>query len=313
MRRELTAARRGRIVVIGAAVLIALTTFAPMAVAKKKGPAVTVNSSVGITPGTQATATANCAKKTHVSGGGWSIAPTFSANGQNAANAGSGTRVNHLVSQPSGGKAWNASVAAFTAPATPGTFTAIARCENNTLGKLAGTISGSSTIPIGQSATVDARCPVGTHALNGGFAASPAGNLTNPALPRLLVTESRRIDTQTWEVQAVNPFGSGSAATLVTSALCERNAKGVSVTEASAASPIVDNGRAAATASCTGKKHTVGGGFQVSPVANTAPAVGIDQMQPSGQKGWLVGSYEYPGFVLPAGSFITAYSYCKKN
>lgn len=303
----------GRIVVAALAAMLALSVLAPAALAKKKGPAVTTNSSVAIAPGTQQIATANCAKQTHISGGGWSVAPTYSANGQNAANAGTGTRVNHLQSQSSGAKSWISSGAAFTAPAQAGTLTGIARCENNSLGKLAGTISGSSTIPISQSTTVDARCPAGTHVLNGGFAASPAGNLANPAQPRLLVTESRRTDTQTWQVQVVNPSGSGSVATLVTSALCERNAKGVSVSEVAAPAPIADNGRTAATASCTGKKHTVGGGFQVSPVTNTAPAVGIDQMQPSGQKAWLVGSYEYPGFVLPAGSFLTAYSYCKKN
>jgi hypothetical protein len=291
---------------------LALGVLAPAALAKSK-TAVTVNSSIAIAPGTQQIATAGCTKQTHISGGGWSVFPTFSANGQNAPNSGSGTRVTHLQSQNSTNRSWTASVAAFTAPASPGTLTGIARCENNSLGKLAGTVSGTSTIPISQAATVDARCPAGTHVLTGGFALSPAGNLANPGQPRPLMTESRRTDTQTWQVQAVNPALSGTVATLVTSVLCERNAKGVSVSEVGAPAAIVDNGRTAATASCTGKKHTVGGGFQISPVAGTAPAVGIDQMQPSGQKAWLVGSYEYPGFNLPAGSFITAYSYCKKN
>jgi hypothetical protein len=293
---------------------LALCVLPPAALGKGKGKsAVTVNSSIAIAPGTQQAATTSCAKKTHVSGGGWSVFPTFSANGQNAPNSGSGTRVNHLQSQPLSPKSWVTSVAALTAPAQAGTLTGIARCENNSLGKLAESVSGSSTIPISQSTTVDARCPQGTHVLTGGFSISPAVNLANPALPRFVVTESRRTDTQTWQVQMVNPLGSGSVATLVTNAFCERNAKGVSVSEAAAPAPIADNSRTAATASCTGKKHTVGGGFQISPVAGTAPAVGIDQMQPSGEKAWLVGSYEYPGFNLPAGSFITAYSYCKKN
>jgi hypothetical protein len=310
-RERTRSSRAGRMVLISLVAVGALCLLAPAAGAK--GKTATRLASVAIAPGTQQAVTTTCVGKSHITGGGWSVAPTYSANGQNAPNAGSGTRVNHLQSQPSGAKSWIASVAAFTAPAQAGTLTGIARCESNSLGKLAGTISGSSTIPISQSTTVDAHCPQGTHVLNGGFSASPPGNLANPAVPRLLVTESRRTDTQTWQVQVVNPLGSGGVATLFTSALCERNAKGASLSEASAAAPIVDNGRTVATASCTGKKHTTGGGFQVSPVANTAPAVGIDQMQPAGQKAWQVGSYEYPGFVLPAGSFLTAYSYCKKN
>src|SRR5262249_57248119 len=111
------------------------------------------------------------------------------------------------------------------------TLTGIARCENNSLGKLAATLSGSSTIPIGQAATVNAVCPGGTHALNGGFGASPAGDLTNPSLPRLLVTESRRVNTQTWQVQAVNPFGAGGVATPFPSVPCRKNPQGGSASE----------------------------------------------------------------------------------
>src|SRR5262249_22756918 len=146
--REGRCMRVAAVVCLGA--MLALGAFAPGALAKKgKGKsAVTTTASAAIAPGTQQVATANCAKKTHVTGGGFSVVPTFSANGQNAPNAGTGTRVNHMQSQPSGAKSWISSVAAFTAPANPGTLTGIARCESNTLGKLAGTLSGTSTIPI---------------------------------------------------------------------------------------------------------------------------------------------------------------------
>ncbi len=83
------------------------------------------------------------------------------------------------------------------------------------------------------------------------------------------------------------------------------------MSEVSATAPIANDERTTATATCTGKTHTVGGGFAVAPLVG--PAVGIDQMQPVGTKSWQVGLYEYPGFNLPAGSSLAAYSYCKKN
>jgi hypothetical protein len=127
----------------------------------------------------------------------------------------------------------------------------------------------------------------------------------------LIIAESRRVDVQTWDVVAVNPTGAPSDATLSVNAVCERN--GTAVTEASAVAPIVDNGRTSAVATCSKKAHMVGGGFLVSPLTSPSPAVGVDQTQPSGQRSWLAGLYEYPSFVLPPGSTLTTYAYCKKS
>jgi hypothetical protein len=276
-----------------------------------KSPAVTRTAAVPIAPGAQVAATANCAAKTHITGGGYSVSPAYNAGGSNVATAGTGTRINHLQSQSGGTRSWIAGAAAFTTPAQPGTFTSYARCEKNSAGKLAGTISGTSTIPVGQGTTVNLNCPGGTHVIAGGFAGSPAGNLGAPTSFRLIIAESRRLNTSTWEVRAVNPTGSLSVATLATNAVCERN--GTSVTERSVVAPILDNNRTSATATCSKKGHMVGGGFLVSPTTSPSPAVGVDQSQPSGQRSWLVGLYEYPTFALPPGSTLTAYSYCKKN
>jgi hypothetical protein len=154
-------------------------------------------------------------------------------------------------------------------------------------------------------------CPPKTHVLTGGFSFSPAGDLANPGGFRAIVGESRRLSANTWRIHIVNPVGAPSPVTIATTYLCELNQKGVAVTEASAVATIADNNRTSVTATCTGKTHTVGGGFVTSP--QVGPAIGIDQMQPVGSKGWQVGLYEYPGFNLPAGSTITGYTYCKKN
>ncbi len=298
---------------VALAALLALGVASP-AVAKKKKkskPAVTAAASTPISAGSQASATASCPSKTHATGGGWSLSDPYSASGTNPLGDDTGTRITHLQSQPNGLRSWTSGAAAFAAPATSGTFTSIARCESKALGKTATGVFGTSTTPVGQESTVDLHCSPGTHVLNGGFSFSPAGNLALPITFRPLVVESRRLDAQTWEIDLVNPVGSPGDATLSVNVLCERNQKGVNVTERSAVAPIADNGRTSATAGCTGKTHSIGGGFLISP--KVGPAIGIDQMQPVGAKGWQVGLYEYPGFSLPAGSALGAYSYCKKN
>src|SRR5262245_27611728 len=72
----------GGLLVGGLATLVARGALAASASAKKgKGKsAVTTSASTAIAPGIQQVATANCAKKTHVTGGGWSVSPTYSAN-----------------------------------------------------------------------------------------------------------------------------------------------------------------------------------------------------------------------------------------
>jgi hypothetical protein len=295
--------------------LLSVCVAAPMAEAKKKKPrpAVTRKAAVPLPPGTQQAATASCAKRTHVSGGGFSVAPVYSANGTDAPGDDTGSRSDQLQSQSTGNRAWTAGAAAFTTPPVAGTLSVIARCERNALGKLAVTLSGSSTIPDSQGTTTTLNCPAGTHVLTGGFAGSPPGNLADPGGQRLIIEESRRVSNSTWEVRAVNPLGAPSIATLFTNVVCERNGKR-GVLENSAVVPIVDNGRTSSTVPCAGKKqHVVGGGFLVSPFTSPSPAVGVDQHQPVGQRSWQIGLYEYPTFALPTGSLLTTYAYCKRN
>jgi hypothetical protein len=298
------------------AALLALGVMAPVAEAKRKkpkSPAVTRTATVPLLPGNQQSATARCPKGRHVSGGGFSVSPTYSANGTDAFADDTGTRSIQLQSQSAGNRRWTAGAAAFTSPSVAGTFSAIARCERNDLGRLAVTLSGSSTIPVSQGATATLNCPAGTHVLTGGFAGSPPGNLADPGGQRLVIAESRRVSNSTWEIRAINPFGAPSVATLSTNVVCERNGKR-GVFENSAVAPITDNGRTSVTAPCPGKKHhVVGGGFLVSPFTSPSPAVGIDQHQPVGQRSWQVGLHEFPTFLLPTGSLLTTYAYCKRN
>jgi hypothetical protein len=300
---------RGAIIAVVAVAAIGLLGSA-QAAGKKRAAVTTTAAPVPLAPGGQQAATARCPKGTHVTGGGWADSAPYSANGTDPLGDDAGLRITHLQSQPSGLLSWTAGAAAFTVPGSAATFSSIARCEGKSVGRTLLGPSGSSTIPVSQQTTTTIGCPNGTHVLTAGFSLSPAGNLVDPVAFRPQVLESRRIDARTWEVDVVNPAGAPSEATIALNVLCEVNAKGLSVSERSASAPVADNGRATATASCTGKTHSIAGGFLVSPPTT---AMGIDQMQPVGAKGWQAGLYEYPGFTLPAGSTLTTYSYCRKN
>jgi hypothetical protein len=294
------------------AVLAAAALVAAAPASAKKAKVTTSTAPVTLAPGGQQAATARCPKGTHATGGGWSVSSPYSANGTDPLGDDSGLRIDHLQSQPSGLLSWTAGAAAFTVPGSTGTFSSFARCESKSVGRTLPGGSGSSTLPVSQSAMIGIHCPKGSHVLAGGFSLSPAGNLADPFGSRPQVVESRRRDTRTWEIIVVNDVRSPSEATIAVNTLCEVNAKGLGVSERSATAPLAENSRATATASCTGKTHAVNGGFLITPAVG--PAVGVDQMQPSGSKAWQVGVYEYPGrFGLPAGSTVTAYSYCRKN
>jgi hypothetical protein len=300
---------------LGIAALAALLALVPAAGAAKKKrkrvqPAVSVTAPTPISPGSEAAATATCPSKTHVTGGGWSLSNPYTANGSTTLTDDTGTRINHLQSQPASLTSWTAGAAALGVPANGGTFSSIARCETNKLGRTTFGVSGSTTVPIGQESTNVVHCSPGTHVLNGGFSFSPSGSPA-PAGFRALVVESRRSAVDTWQVDLVNPAGAPAAVTLTLNILCEVNRKGLGVSETSSIVPIVNDSRATAIPTCSGKTHATGGGFVISPMVG--PAVGIDQMLPVGTKSWQIGLYEYPGFNLPAGSSLAGYAYCKKN
>jgi hypothetical protein len=315
--RERIGLSRGlRLVVLALAAGLFVGVVATPAVAEKKakGPAVTRTASVPLAPSAPASATAHCPGKTHVTGGGWSIANPYSANGTDPLGDDTGTRINHVQSQPVGFFGWAAGAAALATPSNATTFTSYARCEGNPYSSRVSTIAATTTVPVDQGTSTVLNCSPNAHVLTAGFSFTPAGNLADPFGVRATVYESRRTGPRSWTIHLLNPAGAPSAATLSVNLLCELNRKGTQVSEASAAAPIADNGRTSAKASCSGKTHSVAGGFLISPTeVGAVPGVGVDQMQPVGAKAWQVGLFEYPFTTLPAGSSVTAYSYCKKN
>jgi hypothetical protein len=316
-RETIGLSRGARLLVLALAAGLLVGVLATPAVAKKnknKGPAVTRTASVPLAPSAQASGTAHCPGKTHVTGGGWSVANPYSANGTDPIADDTGTRINHVQSQPVGLRNWIAGAAALANPSGATTFTSFARCESNPYSSTISAISQTSTVPVGEGRNLVLNCAPNAHVLTGGFSFGPPGDLADPFATRASVYESRRTDPRTWTIHLINPNSAPSPVTITVNFLCELNRKGTQVSEASSATPIVDNGRTSATATCTGKAHSVAGGFLISPTeAGAVPAVGVDQMQPVGAKAWQVGLFEYPTFGLPAGSSVTAYSYCKKN
>ena len=82
----------------------------------------------------------------------------------------------------------------------------------------------------------------------------------------------------------------------------------------SASSPLAAGTSATATANCSGKTHTTGGGFTVAPNF-TPPATGLRTLptldSPLGNKGWTATSAAYTN-PASVGS-LTAYARCEKN
>jgi hypothetical protein len=281
---------------------------------KKKPPAVTNSASVAFASGSTQAATANCTGKTHISGGGYAVAPNFVPTG---GVSGSGLRSTTGITNPVGPSSWTASSSAWATPPASGQLTAYARCESNTLGTLAVSLSGSATVVPGDLNTATINCPAGTHVLTGGYAGPGLGTFTfNLQSKRFFILQSQRTGAGQWTVTVGNNPNSPSPATISFYALCEQNKKGVSITESSSAAPINDAQRATADASCTGKTHVVSGGFVLSPIptgAGSIPTAEIDEFQPVSKTTWHLGLHELEPFSTAPGSTVTDTAYCKKD
>jgi hypothetical protein len=307
--------RRRAVVVLSLAALVSLTALAPAAEAKKKkkkkgSPAVTRSASAPFTQSSNATVTAACRKGTHVTGGGFTVSPNFNP------GTTTGLRSMNSTSHPASNKTWTSGGSAYATPPASGTFTGYARCEKDSAGKLAIRASSTATITPASGQNMTFNCPPGTHVVSGGYAAASLGAFTFAAASaRIVVLGSRRTGPGQWMISAFNNSNSPAAADLTGYALCELNGKGQSVSEASAFAPVVDDGRTAADATCSKKKHVVSGGFLVSPATfpGSVPFIGVDEFQPSGKRGWHTALHEFVPFALPPGSALQTIAYCKKG
>ena len=278
---------------------------------KKKGPpAVTTSSQLSFASGTTVPATAHCPARTHVTGGGFNVSPPFTP-------PSTGLRSVTSTSHPTGPAGWHASGSAFFTPAAAGSFTTHARCESNSLGKFAEIISQTITLAPASAQTFTFSCPPGTHALSGGYAgAGTAGFDYPPNMPptnlRIIPLQSRRTSPTQWTVQALNSSASPAAATFTGYAVCERDAKGRTISEASTFVALINDSRASGDPTCAGRKqHVVSGGFLIFPnTVGGVPATAIDEFQPVGKGTWHLGLHELVNRGLPAGSSLQTYAYC---
>ena len=276
---------------------------------KKSNPGVTVSAPVAMSAAASATGTATCPAKTHATGGGFAVTPTFTP-------PGAGLRSLNSTSNPSGSRSWVAGGSAYETPQVSGQLTTFARCEKDTAGRIVVRASGSLTISPAAGQNMVFNCPASAHVISGGYSGPSLGAFT-PGLTshRIVVVQSRRTGVGQWTISAFNNPNSPGAETLTGYATCEANAKGSAVTEAaSPATPVVDDGRTSADATCTGKTHSVSGGYLVSHTfPGAAPLVSIDENQPVGKGGWHLGLWEFPQVFLPAGTTLQAFAYCKKG
>jgi hypothetical protein len=130
--------------------------------------------------------------------------------------------------------------------------------------------SGSAPDVSGTQASATAACPSGTQALGGGFSSSPAPQLAGPTAFPLFYASYRNTPTS-WLAAFTN---NGTTARSVTSyAYC---AAKLAVTETSGSatlggsSPGNLQSATATSAGCPAKKALLGGGFNITPPADTS-------------------------------------------
>jgi hypothetical protein len=282
----------------------------PGAAAKKKSGSTAKTATTTVTPGGEAATTAACSKNNHVTGGGYSVSPSFSPGGL------TGSRIESTLSRPLALKSWTSGASAYATPPQPGSLTVYARCEpNSSIKALATAPPNSSTIPVGLSQTTSLSCPSGAKILSGGYAVSPPPSLSDPNKRGASILQSRRSAPNTWTVQVGNPSppnGFGPV-TFSASFICDKGGK--TVKERSITVPIAADARTSADVSCSKKQHVVSGGYAIAPNTSGAPvpAVEIDEFRPNGKKAWHLGLYELTGFELPAGSIVTLTAYCRQG
>jgi hypothetical protein len=297
--------------------LLAIGLGAPAFAKKSKGKAAanTQSATVPIASGSTATTSASCKGKSHVTGGGFAVSPPFTP-------PSSGLRSWTTTSNPSGKKTWSASGSAFSNPSGSGSFTAFARCERNSLGRIAVTASTSVTLSPGEFRSIAFVCPSNSHVLSGGYAGDGPTDLNHPSSNgwRLDILQSQRTSAREWTITAFdrgNTPPPSAPASLTGFVVCELNSKGLKVSEKSAAAPLAAGARATADPSCPKGRHVVSAGFVISPlpsgVGAVVPVVSLDEFNPTGGRGWHVGLHPWTSAVLPAGESLQAVAYCKKD
>jgi hypothetical protein len=288
--------RRSRGLMLAVASLAAVTALAPVAAdakkKKKKGkPAVTRTAGVPFAQASNASSSATCPKGTHVSGGGFTVTPSFTPPSTGLLSVNS-------TSHATGNRTWTGAGSAYQAPTASGSFTAVARCTNNRRGGIA--VRGDSQVSLqpAEARNLVFNCPAGTHVLNGGYAGQGLASFATQL-------SSARI--------VVNSAQAPSAATVTGYASCEQNRKGRSVSQVAAVAQITDDARASADATCSKKKFVIGGGFVITPLPpGNVPFAPVDESTPVGKRAWHVGVYAHPAYTMPPGSALQTIAYCKK-
>jgi hypothetical protein len=309
------APHRMLLIVVAAALvaLLALGLASPSVAKKKKNkaqPAITTTALGAISSGGSGSATANCTGKTHISGGGYAVSPHLTF------NPGAGLNALSSTSTPVGATAWNAKADAFAVPASSGSLTTMARCENNSLSQIGVIVTGTATVPPGILANLQIVCPGGTHVISGGYDGTGLGayGLSNQNL-RILILQSRRTALNQWTISAFenNVGASPPSGTVSVAAICERNAKGRSIGEVATISPFGNASRASGDPTCPAKQHVISGGYSLSPLPasmGNPPVVGVDEFEPVGKSTWHLGLHTTATQPQPPGTSVATYAYC---
>jgi hypothetical protein len=293
------AVRFGLLVALGAGCALPATALAAKEKAPNPGP-VKIRTATASGSGNEAviSATAVCPKKTTAVGGGFVTAPGFTVPVQ----------VYVFESQRASRRSWRASaqIGDNSAPSDVGTVTASVYCRSG-IPKVS---ARSATVPTPVTAapttgpTVTATCPKGKKAVAGGFLTSPV-IAPGTSASTIFVTDSLRASKATWSNRVL--IG-GEAGSLTTYVYCAKG-KAPRAVQATGPTLTASFAEAGATATCTGKRNPVAGGFSQNAAAGGSGATTglfITRESHAVGKGWVAtGSH-----VFPQPTALTSIAYC---
>jgi hypothetical protein len=243
------------------------------------------------------TAIAQCPKGTKVVGGGFVF--TAPATTQDF--------LNPLESRREGKKAWRVSAYridnAGNGPAF--TLTAEAYCRSG-LGKLSERTETQVSVGNATTGNPIATCPVGKSALGGGF------SLTGPAQANFFhshLTANLMNGGVDWETLALNLTPGLGAVTYTSYVYCQRKGeKAPRVVTGVGAIPAAQFSNGVAdTASCSGKRDALAGGFQLPQFFSPGNPIALITESRHVGKGWHIAANHLAGTGTHA---MAAYGYC---
>jgi hypothetical protein len=200
-----------------------------------------------------------------------------------------------LTSARDGKRSWTAEGANT---GSPGEMTGFAYCRDERVK----TKSAATTVPVGQTESVAAKCPKGTKAVSGGFSTEFEPGAPGQSL--IINEDSSRSGRREWTVTGSNIAGDDG--TLTAQVNC-REGKRLKTRQASELVSGPGPDQADITAKCKRRERVVSGGYTGPPLESGGALV--EASHRVGKRGWKVSAITGATNTEE----VTAFAYCEKT